>query len=194
MNRVYLIFAILACFSIQGSAQKIAVKTNLLYGALAYAPNLSIEAALGKRSTLDVGGGYNWFNRNGSMSDNKKLVHWLGEIEYRYWFCSKYNGHFVGLHALGTQYNISGHELPLLFGKGSKDYRYEGWGVGAGVSYGYTFYLGKRWSLEANIGVGYARLHYDQYECEKCGKKRGPEKRNYFGPTKAGISVIYIIK
>lgn len=176
------------------SAQKVAVKTNLLYGAYTYTPNLSLEVGLGKRSTLDIGGGYNPWNLKGSPENNKKLVHWLGQIEYRYWLCSKFSGHFFGIHALGTQYNIAGHELPLIFGSGSKKYRYEGWGVGAGLSYGYSFYLGKRWSLEAQIGIGYARLHYDKYDGLKCGSKHGAESRNYFGPTKAGISLIYIIK
>lgn len=189
-------FALCVCLAgiADGHAQSIAVKTNLLYGAYTYTPNLGMEIGLGKRTTLDFGAGYNWFNRNGSQVDNKKLVHWLAQVEYRYWLCSKFSGHFFGLHALGTQYNIAGHELPLVFGKGSKNLRYEGWGAGAGISYGYNFYLGRRWSLEANIGVGYARLHYDKFECVKCGKKIATENRNYWGPTKAGISLIYIIK
>lgn len=175
-------------------AQKIAVKTNLLYGVHTRTPNLSLEFGLGNRHTVEFGGGYNPWDRKGSPGDNKKLVHWLAQAEYRYWLCSKFSGHFFGLHALGTQYNIGGHKLPLLFGKGSGDYRHEGWGAGGGISYGYSFYLGKRWSLEANIGVGYVRLHYDKYDCVKCGEKVGVENRNYFGPTKAGISLIYIIK
>lgn len=177
-----------------GQAQQVVVKTNLLYGAYAYAPNLSLEVGLGRRSTLDLGGGYNWFNLKGSNSDNKKAVHWLAQVEYRYWFCERFSGHFLGAHALGTQYNIAGHNMPMLFGKGSKNYRYEGWGAGAGISYGYNFYLGRRWSAEATIGVGYARLWYDRYPCAKCGTKIDSGHRNYFGPTRAGISLIYIIK
>lgn len=198
-NRAVFILVLLPLFFLpllptSVKAQNIAIKTNLLYGGYTYTPNLSLEIGLGNRSTLDIGGGYNWFNRDGSQVNNKKLIHSLGQIEYRYWLCSKFNGHFFGVHALGSQFNISGHELPLLLGKGSKNYRYEGWGAGGGISYGYSFYLGKRWSLEAQIGVGYARLHYDKYDCVKCGKKIGTENRNYFGPTKAGISFIYIIK
>lgn len=175
-------------------AQKVAVKTNLLYGAYTYTPNLSLEVGLGKRSTLDLGGGYNPWNLNGTEVNNEKLVHWLGQIEYRYWLCERFAGHFFGVHALGTQFNIAGHELPLLFEKGSKNYRYEGYGYGGGLSYGYHWMLSNRWSIEANIGVGYARLHYDKYDCVKCGAKIGSETKNYFGPTKAGISLIYIIK
>ena len=49
-------------------------------------------------------------------------------------------------------------------------------------------------AIEANLGIGYARLHYDKYKCQKCGEKIGTESRNYFGPTKAGISLIYYLK
>jgi len=171
-----LILLILVSLASYLRAQDIAIKTNLLYGAYTYTPNLSLEVGLGKRSTLDLGGGYNPWNLDGTDGNNKKLVH------------------FFGIHALGTQFNIAQQELPLLFGKGSKEYRFEGYGYGGGISYGYNFYLGIRWSLEANIGIGYARLHYDKYKCEKCGEKIETKSRNYFGPTKAGISLIYYIK
>lgn len=180
--------------STPGFSQTMAIKTNLLYSAYSSTPNLSIELGLGKRSTLELGGGYNPWNLNGTDGDNKKLVHWLGQVEYRYWLCRRFSGHFFGAHVLGSQYNISGHELPLLFGKGSRNYRYEGQGYGGGISYGYNFFLGKRWSLETTIGVGYARLHYDKYDCAKCGSKIGTESKDYLGPTKAGISLIYYIK
>jgi hypothetical protein len=189
-----LILLILVSLASYLRAQDIAIKTNLLYGAYTYTPNLSLEVGLGKRSTLDLGGGYNPWNLDGTDGNNKKLVHWLTEMEYRYWLCERFSGHFFGIHALGTQFNIAQQELPLLFGKGSKEYLFEGYGYGGGISYGYNFYLGIRWSLEANIGIGYARLHYDKYKCEKCGEKIETKSRNYFGPTKAGISLIYYIK
>lgn len=188
------VFVVLAASTLCAKAQDLALKTNLAYGAYTYTPNLSLEIGLGKRSTLDLSGAYNWFNLAGSMENNKKLVHWIGQIEYRYWLCNKFNGHFFGVHALGTNYNISGHELPMLFGKGSKNFRYQGWGAGVGISYGYSFFLSNRLSLEANVGAGYVRLKYDKFDCVKCGQKIGPETRHYFGPTKVGISLIYIIK
>ena len=120
--------------------------------------------------------------------------HYEGTMEYRYWTCERFSGHFWGIHIIGTQYNIAGHHLPLLFGDNSSHYRYEGWGAGGGISYGYHFLLSNRWSLEANIGAGYVRLHYDKFRCKTCGEKVGTENRNYFGPTKAAISLIFLIK
>ena len=43
----------------QVQAQDVAVKTNLLYGVYTYTPNLGLEVGLGKRTTLDISGGYN---------------------------------------------------------------------------------------------------------------------------------------
>lgn len=191
-----LLILITLCISTTGllAQNNVGIKTNLLYGAGTFTPNLGLEVGLGERTTLDISAGYNWFNLNGTPNDNKKLIHWMVQPELRYWLCQKFNGHFFGLHALGSQYNISQHDLPFIFGKDSEKYRYEGWAVGAGLSYGYQFILGKRWNLEMNIGVGYARLRYDQYECKTCGDKVGSSSKNYFGPTKAGISLIYIIK
>ena len=53
--------------------------------------------------------------------------------------------------------------------------------VGGGMSYGYQFILGRYWNLELNIGVGYARLKYDKYECRTCGEKVGTETKDYLG-------------
>lgn len=194
MNKRVLFTLLLAVAYTLGYAQNVAVKTNVLYGAYTYTPNLSLEIGLGEHTTLDISGGYNFGNLNGLIENNKKMVHWLGQLEYRHWLCEKFSGHFFGAHALGTQYNISGHKLPLIFGTDSQNYRHEGYGYGGGISYGYHWLLNKRWSLEATIGVGYARLHYDKYECRKCAEKLATEKRNYLGPTRAGFSLIYIIK
>ena len=172
-------------------AQNVVLKTNLFYGAYTLTPNLGVEFGLAKQSTLDIGAGYNPWNLAGSEGNNKKLVHLLGEIEYRYWLCEKFNGHFFGLHVLGASYNISQYELPLLFGKGSKNFRFQGWAAGAGVSYGYQFILGQHWNFEFNVGVGYVRLHYDKYDCEKCANKLNTAQRDYFGPTRGALAFVY---
>ena len=175
---------------------RFALKTNLLYGVGTLTPNFAAEFAMGRRSTLDVAVGYNPWNMNGTDSDNRKLGHWIVQPEYRWWLCERFNGHFFGAHVFGGQFNISEHKIPLLFGeKDSQNYRYDGWMVGAGVSYGYQLMLGKAWNLEFNVGVGYGRMFYDRYESERCGELiQKDARRNYFGPTKAGITIMYLIK
>jgi hypothetical protein len=48
--------------------------------------------------------------------------------------------------------------------------------------------------LEATLGAGYVKFEHEKFVCGKCGDKIEDSSKNYFGPTKAGISVIYIIK
>lgn len=174
--------------------QKLAVKTNLAQAAATLTPNLGAELRFAPRWTLDISGGYNPWNLDGSKADNDKLVHWVLQPEVRFWTCSAFSGHFLGVHGICSSYNISGHELPMLLGKGSEANRYQGNAFGAGISYGYHWILHPRWSLEFTAGVGYMRLTHDIYDRSKCGWYIGNAKRDYFGPTKLGITLIFMIK
>lgn len=195
MRRLTIIMMLLLLPLSYAAAQGVVgIKTNLLYGGVTFTPNLGLEVGLGRRTTLDISAGYNPWNVNGSNVSNKKLAHFIVQPEFRYFLCERFNGHFFGIHALYSQYNISEHELPMLFGHSSKEYRFQGSAYGGGVSYGYQLMLGTHWNLEFEIGVGYARLDCDKYNCGKCGTKIESGHKNYFGPTKAGISLIYIIK
>ena len=185
---------LIALFLICGwslSAQQMAVKSNLLYGAGALTPNVGAEFGLGDRTSLNLSGSYNPWNLEGSVADNKKLVHWMGSAEYRWWTCQRFNGHFFGVHALGGQYNVSGYNVPMLF---DKEYRYEGWAAGAGLSWGYHLMLAGRWSLEFNVGAGYIYFDYDKYACDKCAVLEGNNVKHYFGPTRAGVNLVFMIK
>lgn len=193
-KQLILLIVFLVTIGAASAQSNVGIKTNLLYGGYTLTPNLGIEIGLGERTTLDLSGGYNWFNLDGDKNNNKKLVHWLVQPEFRYFLNERFDGHFFGVHALYSQYNIGGHNLPMLFGKGSKDFRHEGWAAGAGLSYGYQLILGRSWNLEFNVGVGYARLKYDKYNCPKCGERvMSGKTKNYFGPTKAGVSLIWIV-
>lgn len=178
---------ILLCLSISFlcvHAQTIGVKTNLLYDATT-SLNLGGELALSPKVTLDLSGNYNFW----TFSEDKKLKHWMIQPEVRYWLCEKFNGHFLGFHTHVGEFNMGGVKL-----FGMEKYRYEGFAFGAGVSYGYQWILNERWSVEASLGLGYTNLQYDKFYCGKCGDKIGEETKHFVGPTKAAISLIYIIK
>lgn len=171
-----------------------AIKTNLLYGISSLTPNLAVETSIGMHNTLELSASYNWINHSGERKNNKKMVHWLMQSEYRHFLREKFNGHFLGAHILISQYNIGGYELPMLLGKGSKNYRHEGWAIGTGMTYGYLLDFNRNWGLEFNVGVGYMNLRYDKFKCPRCGVKIASGTKNYFGPTKAAISLVYRIK
>ena len=170
------------------NAQKVALKTNLLYDATS-TPNLGAELALGKKSTLQLFYGLNPWKF--ASDRTKQLRHWLLMPEYRYWTCQKFNGHFFGIHALGGQYNVGGIALSNPVFKDLDKKRYEGWYAGGGLAYGYQWLLSRHWSLEASVGVGYIRFHYKEFPCTECGALIQENNKNYFGPTKLALSLMY---
>lgn len=91
-------YAILLSFLLCGSAfvkaQNMALKSNILYDASGTV-NLGIEAGFAPRWTLDVSGNYNGWVR----SHGRTWKHWMLQPEARYWFCDRFAGHFVGIHA-----------------------------------------------------------------------------------------------
>lgn len=169
----------------------LALRIDLLYAGVTLTPNLSAEIGLSRKSTIEITGSYNPWNRKGSQSDNDKFVHWIIRPEYRYWFCERFNGHYVGAHVFYSKYNIGGYKVPMLF---KKQYRYEGDAYGAGIVYGYHLSLAKRWGLEFTAGVGVARLKYDRFECEFCSRDSERKTKTYVGPTRLGVSVVFMIK
>ncbi|MDR2389019.1 MAG: DUF3575 domain-containing protein [Tannerellaceae bacterium] len=166
------------------SAQQTGVKSNLLYD-ITTTVNLGLEVGLAPQWSIDLPVNYNPWD----FAGDKKLKHWLIQPEIRYWLCEKFSGHFWGLHVHIGAYNLGG-----ISQLGLKNFRYEGNLYGGGISYGYQWVLNPRWSLEATLGLGYAYLSHAQYPCEKCATKLTDSTRNYFGPTKAGVSLIYIMK
>ena len=169
------------------NAQKVALKTNLHYDATS-TPNLGAELALGKKSTLQLFYGLNPWKF--ASDRTKQLRHWLLMPEYRYWTCQKFNGHFFGIHALGGEYNVKNVDLPFgILPKTEKGRHYEGWYVGGGLTYGYQWLLSEHLNLEGSIGLGYIYSPYKLYgRCDKCLNE---DHRNYVGPTKAALSLIY---
>lgn len=187
-----LLFALTFLFTQEVKAQQVAVKTNLVYDATANV-NAGIEVGLAKRWTLDVSGNLNAWD----MSHGRKWKHWFAQPEFRYWFCDRFSGHFIGVHLHGGQYNVGGlkNSIKFLGTDFSKlgDHRSQGWFAGAGIAYGYTWILGRHWNLEAEIGFGYSYTRYDKYECVGCGRKVEEDKdHNYVGPTKAAINLVYL--
>ena len=190
MKKIIGLFAALLITSAL-SAQKIGVKNNLLYDAT-LTPNLGLEIGLGAKTTLDLTGGYQWWDID--KDKGKKFRHWLAQPELRFWSCERFNGFFWGIHLHGGEFNVGGIELPFGAFPSLKESRYEGYFYGGGVSVGKQWIIGRRWNLEASIGAGYARVHYDKYECGNCGLWQKKDNKNYFGVTRATLSFIYFLK
>lgn len=179
MKKVVITIISLSFICYEAIAQKIGISTNAAYWATT-TMNLGVDIGLGRKTSLDIIGTYNPFE----FKDNKSIKHWLVQPEFRIWTCERYNGHFFGIHTHYGEYN-----------GGIKKFRYDGWLVGGGISYGYSWVIGKRWNLEAELGVGYAYLEYDKYCIQnRCLLIENNKSRNYVGPTKVGVNFIYFFK
>lgn len=171
-------------------AQSVALKTNLLYDATATV-NAGVEFQLAPRWSLDISG-----NLNAWTIRHHRWKHWLAQPEARYWLCEATTGHFFALHALGGQYNI-GHLdfmhdfLGINFSR-LADHRYQGWFIGAGIGYGYSWLINPHWNIEAEVAVGWIHTRYDIFECEGCGRRTGNAKRDYVAPTKLAVNLVYV--
>lgn len=167
-------------------AQQLGVRSNMLWWATT-TPNIGLEVAAGQHYSVEVITGYNaWSFGRESMS----LRHWIVQPEVRYWPCKVFEGHFFGLHGHYGKYNVG----QISFLPDLDTYTYRGKLYGGGISYGYHFAIGGRWGLELSAGLGYTYLEYDKYLCRECAEPMGLFRRHYWGPTRLGISFIYLIR
>lgn len=185
-KKIVLSLLLAICLGTGVSAQQYAVKTNLLFWATG-TPNIGAEVALSDHSTVSLSASYNPWTFRG---DNK-LQHWFIQPEYRYWISEKFTRSFFGVHLIGGGYEVGGFKLPLGLAPSMRANYYKGWAVGLGVSYGYSFYISPHWNLETSLGVGYARTSY-KLRSVATGRESKSTARNYFGPTQASITFVYL--
>lgn len=162
------------------------IKSNLLYDVTGTL-NFGTELSLSDRLSLDLSGNYNGWNWSG----NRKWKHWMLQPEARLWLRQVFGGHFLALHALGGEYNFGRIHFPFGLFKELRHHRHEGWYAGGGIGYGHRWNLSPRWGLEAQAAIGYIHFNYRKYECVGCGERLGKDTRNFLGPTKVALNLVY---
>ncbi len=187
-KRFALLLFVVVTLSPNVRAQKVALKTNLLYWGAMGTANVEGEVVTGRHSSVNLMLGYNpW-----TFSENKKMKHISALLGYRYWFCQPMNGSFIGVQGEYAHFNAGNLHFPLSIWKNLRDERLQGNMVALGVSYGYHFVLSRHWSLETEIGLGLAYAKYGRYPCYECGPKLGNGEKLFLKPTRAAMSVVYL--
>lgn len=174
-------------------AAQISVKTNLISDVL-LSPNIGVEMKVAPHWSVDLTGQVNFWELS---RHHYQWKHWLVQPEARYWLCSPFSGHFFAINASVGEYDIANLKNNVTFlGTKFKDlshHRFQGWGAGAGIAYGYSWILARHWNIEAEIGIGWVYSRYDEYNCVGCEKKISSNKvHNYVGPTKLAVNLEYI--
>ena len=172
-----------------------ALKTNLLYDA-AIVPNIGIEVVLGKQWTIDLDWFYTWFS---SYRHHRFWQAYGGYVGIRRYFTppnSKYaptgqsprsfTGHHLGAYVLGMTYDVEW---------GGRGYQADHFGFGAGVEYGYSLPISHRLNLDISVGLGFQDGEYKEYDPEDGHYVwQSTRKRHWWGPTKAEISLVWILE
>lgn len=173
----------------------IAVKNNLLYDAVLL-PNLSVEIPFGRNykwSAL-IEGNWSWWDTGASKYNYHRIQ--MAGVELRRWFGNRsgnpLNGWFVGAYGYGGDYDIR-----LFANKNSDVGQQSLWSYSGGLTFGYAMPIGRRFNLEFGIGAGYLGGKYKKYDVSDCADGvfpvLGTYQRDYFGLTKASVSLVWQI-
>lgn len=171
-----------------------AVKTNMLYDAIAV-PNIGVEFYAGRSWSVGANWMYAWWK-----TDRK---HWYwrtygGELNVRKWFGKRaqekpLQGHHLGIYGQLLTYDFETGGCGYMGGKpGGSLWDKANWGVG--VEYGYSLPVGRRLNLDFTVGAGYLGGEYWEYDSlEECYVWQATRRLRWFGPTKAEVSLVWLI-
>ncbi len=172
----------------------IALKTNMLFDAL-LVPNIGAEFYLGKNISVYGQWMYGWWDRD------PRHRYWRlygGDLGFRLWLGKKAHEKPLTGHHLGVYGGVLTFDFELG-GTGYMGGKPDGtlWDrclVNAGIEYGYSLPVGKRLNIDFTIGLGFLGGNYIKYFPFDNEYYRDKEyKMRYFGPTKAEISLVWLI-
>lgn len=165
---------------------RFAVRTNVLYEVFLL-PTLGVEWRLNENVGIRLDGNLSWWG--GKHGKVQKM--WLVNPEVRWYLLDK-KRFYAGVSGSYGEYNIYKY---ILGGIVSKDTGYQGKLWNAGLTVGYQLPLSRCFSIDFNLGLGYTRSEYDSFgmtDGVRVYKERNRTK-NLWGPTQAGISLVWTI-
>lgn len=171
-----------------------ALKTNTLYDALAV-PNIGAEFYLGRNISVVGNWMYGWWH------SDRLARYWRiygGDIALRWWFGTAarkkpLTGHHLGVYGSLLTYDFEWGGTGYMGGipHGTLWDKCNHFG---GIEYGYSLPVARRLNIDFNIGIGYQGGVYQIYDpVDGCYVYRETRRRNYWGPTKAEISLVWLI-
>ena len=174
----------------------LALKTNLLFDAV-LAPNLEVELPLGtSRWSVMAEWWTPWYRWHGGNKGNRAAEVLMVGGELRYWLSRRchtcrtvLNGHFLGIYGAGGKYDVQ-------WDTDDDNKGWQGEYTSFGLTYGYATTLAPHWQLEFSLGAGYVggpqRYYHGMFENAHLIWQRN-RKLSFIGPTKAKVSIAWII-
>lgn len=170
------------------------IKTNMLFDALAV-PNIGAEFYLGKNYTIVANWMYGWWDTDRT---HKYWRIYGGDIAFRWWFgreaqVKPLQGHHLGAYAGVVTYDFENGGTGYMGGLPGRPLwaRCSYYG---GIEYGYSKPITRRLNIDFTIGLGYLGGEYIVYDPQgSCYVWKETRMRHWFGPTKAEISLVWLI-
>lgn len=179
----------------------IGLRTNLLLDVLVL-PNVGIEFPMMNHYSAGANILWGWWSRN------RTHYFWRaygGDIFLRRWFGKTKNinssltGHHIGIYGQVYTYDLELGGKGEMGGKPHGDI-FDHFFWGAGIEYGYSIQLAKRLNLDFSASFGYTSGIYYSYLPDDDFSPgtphyvwTGTHRRNYFGLTKAEITLVWLI-
>ena len=173
----------------------LALKTNLLYD-LGLLPNLTVEwyfEKFDRQWSLAVEGNWNWWTFGSSAQTRQFYRIQAAGIELRRWVESPYplHGHAVGVYSMIGNYDLRFFTQDEY----SKGYLSNlSWS--AGLSYSWSVPISSGFNVELGLALGYIGGRYYQYDyctIHQHWAPRAAYNRNYIGPTRVGVSFVWLL-
>lgn len=171
-----------------------ALKTNMLYDA-AIVPNIGVEFYLGSNLSIVANWMYAWWKNDHS---NWYWRIYGGDLALRMWFGKEakkkpLSGHHAGVYFQTLTYDFEVGGRGYIGGVPGGDI-FDRANFAAGVEYGYSLPIARRLNIDFTLGVGYLWGKYYEYiPIDNCYVWQSTNKRKFFGPTKAEISLVWLI-
>ena len=171
----------------QNNHSRFALKTNLLFDAL-LVPNVGLEFNAYKNWTVYLDLMY------AGLDLRSRHFYWdlcgtqLGVRKYFGRAAKERNlsGHHVGLYGQALAYDLQA---------GNIGQQTPGINMGFGLDYGYSFPIAPNLNLDVELGFGYlAGRYYEYVVWDGHYTWRGTINRAWWGPTKASVSLVWLIK
>jgi len=166
-----------------------ALKTNLLMD-LGTALNVELEFPIGKHWSVMAEHWFPWWTF-WSRGYSYTLQVLQTSVEGRYWFGDRIknpvlSGFFLGAYAGAACFDVEWKS------KGIQGETF----INTGLSFGYSFNIGRNWRFETSISAGYFRFDGRTYYHDDYWKLRIWEEDrtiNWIGPTKLKCSISWLI-
>ena len=159
-----------------GNDTEISLRANLLRWAT-LTPDLGVEWRICPSWGIAVNS--SWTSWSWSDKDRRYAL-WEVAPEVRYYMGEK-KAWYLGAMFKTGQFNYKLSET----GK-------QGDLMGGGITAGYQLRLNKALALDFNLGLGYLNADYEKYEViDGVRVRRGNETKDWWGPTNAGVTLVW---